>query len=79
MERLATVTKRGRTRIDYHAIFDEIDANGDGLIDRNELRRALTLLNLHLTDHEIDWIFDEFGDPLTATLPYRRFQEFIEG
>ena len=44
-----------------------------------ELNRALDMLNLSLTQTEVDWIFDEFGSGNSDAMSYRKFVEFVDG
>lgn len=50
---------------DVDHVFREVDINGDGSIDRDELERLFDLLECHLSPHELDEVFkqlDENGD-----------------
>jgi len=50
---------------DVNQVFKEVDINGDGSIDRDELEHLFVKLECHLSPHELDEVFtqlDENGD-----------------
>lgn len=50
---------------DVDHVFRQVDINGDGSIDRDELEQLFELLECHLSPHELDDVFkqlDEDGD-----------------
>jgi len=44
---------------DADVVFNEIDANGDGSIDREELRRLFDMLECRISDAELDEVFKQ--------------------
>ena len=46
----ARLTERQRTH--YGKCFDGLDANGDGAVTRDELKRGLTGMGVKVTDHD---------------------------
>ena len=55
---------------DVDHVFRQVDINGDGAIDRDELEQLFELLECHLSPHELDDVFkklDEDGDDAVRT------------
>ena len=58
--------------------FSSSSASSDGLLDRLELYRACQALGVSaLTTEEMDWIFDEYGNP-DHTLRFSQFADFLK-
>lgn len=72
--------RTGRVWLNPRQAFEEIDADGDGRLDRFELRKACNALSIRppLSPEELDWIFEEYGDPDHGTLRYGQFVDFLE-
>ena len=49
----------------FHRIFDR---DGNGTLDRDELKRCLTSLGEQLTDQEVDELFDQLDTDRSGTL-----------
>lgn len=57
--------------------FADIDRNGNNLIDKNELAKALRILRVDATSREVDNIFDRFDVDGKGELDYRDFLKVI--
>lgn len=58
-------------------IFAEIDVNGNMLIDKSELAKALRILRVDATSREVDSIMDRFDVDGKGELDYRDFLKLI--
>jgi calmodulin len=58
--------------------FTAFDANGDGVIDRSEMRRGLDALNMNLTSREIEDIIDHFDQDRSGRIEYSEFVRQFE-
>eukprot|EP00957_Ditylum_brightwellii_P137254 10464201-Ditylum_brightwellii.AAC.1 len=52
---------------DVHEVFAKVDANGDGAIDKDELRRVLSDLRCYLSDEEFEALFLRLDEDSSGT------------
>ena len=55
-------------------LFHEWDANSDGLISKGEFRKALMVLGLRASSHEMDALFNEFDTDRGGFISYRELR-----
>jgi Ca2+-binding EF-hand superfamily protein len=58
--------------------FEQIDADGNGKVDRREIKLAMTDLKIDLTREETDAVFDAMAKG-EKSVTYSKFIEFIRG
>lgn len=61
---------------DADQIFREVDANGDGIVDKDELRALFHILDYHVTEQELDDVFKELdtdGDGVISREEFNRW------
>ena len=59
------------------AFFMEIDDSGDGLLSKEEIKKGCHVLEMQLTDKEIEIIFREYDRDKSGTLDFNEFLEAI--
>ena len=59
--------------IDLHQAFAAFDANNDGIIDRQEMRRGLNALAIRLSDRDVDDIINHFDTDGNGRIQYAEF------
>ena len=58
--------------------FADIDRDGSGRLSPRELRAALAVLKVDMTNREADMVFDEYDADRDGTIDYREFMNLIE-
>ena len=77
IERFAEVGSPGR--IEYSAVFEEFDEDGDGIIDRPEFSRGLEALGItNLSRRETLDIMEYFDHAGDGRITHARFCDFLE-
>jgi len=61
---------------DVDHVFREVDVNGDGEIDREELEQLFELLECHLTPHELDEVFTQLDLDGDGTISESEFSKW---
>ena len=61
---------------DADYIFKQIDVNGDGSIDRSELKKLFEMLDASLTDHELDEVFKQLDTDNDGVIGEHEFNEW---
>ena len=59
--------------VDLHQAFAAFDANNDGIIDRQEMRRGLQALAIRLSDRDVDDIINHFDTDGNGRIQYAEF------
>ena len=65
--------------VDLHQAFSAFDGNGDGVIDRHEMRRGLNALSVRLTERDIDDIINHFDNDGNGRIEYSEFIRQFDG
>ena len=76
LERLA---REGRDRPNFSKLFDELDSQGKGEIDRRQFCRMMEQLNIHMTGSLMNLLIQKFDTDGDGMISYNEFVEFIEG
>ena len=76
IKRLAE-TRYGRPK--FRQVFEEIDRDGGGTIDRREFKKALEQLGFELSSRVVKKLFKKFDTNYDGEIGYREFQKFAEG
>merc|ERR1719353_128458 len=76
IKRLAE-TRYGRPR--FRQVFEEIDRDGSGAIDRREFKKALEQLGFELSSRVVKKLFQKFDKNYDGEITYKEFQKFAEG
>ena len=58
-------------------LFREWDEDNDGLVSREEFRRALPLLGLHASTAQFDELFDEFDVDKGGSISFRELNRLL--
>mmetsp|Transcript_564 Transcript_564/g.1065 ORF Transcript_564/g.1065 Transcript_564/m.1065 type:complete len:698 (-) Transcript_564:72-2165(-) len=61
---------------DADYVFKQIDANGDGSIDKNELKKLFEMLDARLTDHDLDEVFKQLDTDNDGVIGEHEFNEW---
>lgn len=61
---------------DADAVFREIDENGDGHIDRDELKRLFTALDCSMTDVELEEVFNSLDEDKDGVIDEEEFHKW---
>merc|ERR1712188_235958 len=69
-------TRNGRPR--FRQVFEEIDRNGSGSIDRREFKRAMEQLGFELSSRQVKQIFAKFDRYFTGEITYKDFEKFAD-
>merc|ERR1711943_156489 len=75
IKRLAE-TRYGRPK--FRQVFEEIDRDGGGTIDRREFKKALEQLGFELSSRVVKKLFKKFDTNYDGEIGYREFQKFAE-
>merc|ERR1711998_514773 len=75
IKRLAE-TRYGRPR--FRQVFEEIDRDGSGAIDRREFKKALEQLGFELSSRVVKKLFQKFDKNYDGEITYKEFQKFAE-
>ncbi|XP_005112424.2 calmodulin [Aplysia californica] len=59
------------------AAFKVFDKNGDGYINREELKRTMQILGEHLTDDDVSAMMDEADSDGNGVVDYREFARIM--
>merc|ERR1711896_103363 len=70
-------TRYGRPK--FRQVFEEIDRDGGGTIDRREFKKALEQLGFELSSRVVKKLFKKFDTNYDGEIGYREFQKFAEG
>jgi calcium-dependent protein kinase len=57
--------------------FNEIDDSGDGVLSKEEIKKGCYLMEMHLTDKEIEVIFKVYDRDKSGTLDFNEFLEAL--
>ena len=58
-------------------MFDDIDRDGNGSIDKTELVKALKILKVNTSTRDVDMLFDRFDDSKRGRLDYHNYLELL--
>lgn len=61
---------------DVDHVFRQVDINGDGSIDRDELERLFELLECHLSPHELDEVFKQLDENDDGSISEHEFSKW---
>ncbi|XP_046555845.1 myosin regulatory light chain 2, smooth muscle minor isoform-like [Haliotis rubra] len=64
---------------EYKEAFTMIDQNGDGFIDKDDLRQMLTSLGKQTTDSDLDAMMKQATGPINFTMFLSMFGQKLEG
>ncbi|XP_067653704.1 myosin regulatory light chain 2, smooth muscle minor isoform-like [Haliotis asinina] len=64
---------------EYKEAFNMIDQNGDGFIDKDDLRQMLTSLGKKTTDSDLDAMMKQATGPINFTMFLSMFGQKLEG
>ena len=67
-----------RDKVKLRKVFNKMDLDGSGDLDRNEFSKAARLCSLVLTDDEIDAVFSRIASSGNDRISFDEFSEAIE-
>ena len=69
-------TRYGRPR--FRQVFEEIDRDGSGTIDRREFKKAMEQIGFELSSRQVKQLFTKFDRYFTGEITYKDFEKFAE-
>ena len=63
----------------WQTLFETVDRNGDGQVDRDELQRVLHRLGHRFARASVDDVLDSYDADASGTLSFSQFLKLVQG